>query len=272
MDSNTFEGISQDLGWGTVFGGHVLGQALSAAQFTCHETLTAHSLHAYFLLPGRVNAPIRYVVKNCRDGRSFSTRAVEALQGNQQIFTCMISFQKQEEGLTHQSPMPEVPSPQTLVNEHTLAARIEDSLPKNLRSASRRPRAIEIRPVDPVNPMSPSKKPPRRQVWQRACTDRSLSANMQQCLLAYASDFSFITTALQPHGVSWLTPTIRMASLDHSIWFHRPVNVKDWFLHSMESTNTHGGRGFVRGQVFDLNGQLIASTAQEGVIRVKATD
>lgn len=266
----TFQGESHDLGWGTLFGGHVLGQALSAASNTVPSDRFVHSLHAYFLQTGRVDVPITYTVDPLRNGRSFLARRITARQENAVIFTVTASFHGDEFGFEHQVAPPNFPSPETLVPERELARTVSAALPEKLKKAALAERAIELRPVDPVNPFAPTAREPKRMVWYRANGSVSDVASIHRSLLAYASDFSFITTALQPHGISWLTPGIRMSSLDHSMWFHRPFRMDQWLLHVMESPNAHGARGFVRGQIFDESGNLVASTAQEGVIRLKA--
>ena len=270
LDEYTFRGESHDLGWGSLFGGHVLGQALSAASHTVPPERLVHSLHAYFLQTGRVDTPIEYTVEPLRDGRSFLTRRITASQANTPIFTVTASFHADEFGLEHQVTQPDAPRPGALIPERQLARNVSAALPEKLKKAALGERAIELRPVDPVNPFDPKKRDPKRMVWYRANGPVSGGPSVHRSLLAYASDFSFITTALQPHGVSWLTPGIRMSSLDHSMWFHRPFRMDQWLLHVMESPSAHGARGFVRGQIFDESGNLVASTAQEGVIRLKA--
>jgi acyl-CoA thioesterase II len=270
IDEHTFEGDSEDLGWGTLFGGHVLGQALSAAAQTVPEDRFVHSLHAYFMQAGRVDVPIRYTVERLRDGRSFLTRRITASQGDSPIFCVSASFHGREPGFVHQTQMPKVAPPSALVSELDLARNVRGALPEKLRKAALKPRAIEIRPIDPVNPFEPTVRDPHRNVWYRADGALPNIPWLHHALLAYASDFSFITTALLPHGVSWLTPGIRMSSLDHSMWFHRPIRMDDWLLHRMDSPSAFGGRALVRGQIFNEAGELVASTAQEGVIRLKS--
>lgn len=270
LDADTFLGESEDLGWGSLFGGHVLGQALSAAAQTVPGDRFVHSLHAYFMQTGRVDLPISYSVERLRDGRSFLTRRVTASQDGEPIFSVSASFHGREYGFDHQTEMPTVLEPSKLVSERQLARTIRAKLPAKLKKAALKPRAIELRPIDPVNPFAPTAQQAQRSVWYRADGQLPSTPWLHHALLAYASDFSFITTALLPHGVSWLTPGIRMSSLDHSMWFHRPFKMDEWLLHTMESPSAYGGRGFVRGQVFNEAGELVASTAQEGVIRLKA--
>ena len=263
-----FIGESQDLGWGTIFGGQVLAQSLSAALQSLPSGRAVHSLHAYFLRAGQVDKPISFEVQVVREGRSFSTCQVLAKQENKTIFSLNGSFHGTEPGFDHSATMPDVPSPTNLASQSELARAVASKLPPKIRAAAPKRRAIEIRPVEIDNPFSPIPADPKRSIWYRAAGELNVPPFMHQCLFAYASDFSFLTTALRPHGISWLTPGIKMASLDHSIWFHRPFRMTEWLLHSMESPSAHGARGFVRGQVYNEKGQLVASTAQEGVVRL----
>ena len=267
LEQNLFRGQSQDPGWGTVYGGQVLGQALSAASQTVPEGRFAHSLHGYFLRSGDVNAPIIYDVDCIRDGKSFTTRRVVAIQHGRAIFNLSASFQVVEEGFEHQSQMPEAPPPETLKSERELATRIADKIPEPLRSRLTAERPIEVRQVDPVNPLAPEKRPPHRQVWYRTAEALPDETYVHQCLLAYASDFYFLGTAMFTHGVSPFQPNLQAASLDHSMWFHRPFRMEDWLLYDIDSPSTSGARGLVRGQFFDQQGRLVASTAQEGLMR-----
>jgi acyl-CoA thioesterase-2 len=268
IEENLFRGQSQDLGWGTVFGGQVLGQALSAAVQTVPSDRHVHSLHAYFLRPGDVSRPIVYDVDRIRDGSSFTTRRVVAIQNGHAIFNLSTSFQKDEPGFEHQDPSPEAPEPESLKTEQELAAALGDRLPKRLLERAVAERPFEMRPVDPgPNPLRPKPMPPRRMVWLRTVEQLPDEPALHRYLLAYASDYSFITTALLPHGVSWLTPGMQIASLDHVMWFHQPFRVDEWLLHVIDSPAAHGARGLVRGRVYTRDGRLVASTAQEGLIR-----
>ncbi len=272
IEENLFRGQSQDLGWGTVFGGQVLGQALSAAVRTVPADRHVHSLHAYFLRPGDVNRPIVYEVDRIRDGGSFTTRRVVAIQKGQAIFNLAASFQVVEEGFSHQDAMPQVPPPESLEDEREQIARKLESLPPAMRERAAAERPFELRPVEPVvDPLAPAPLPPVKRIWMRTSGRLSDDPALHRYLLAYASDYSFLTTSLQPHAVSWLTPGMQVASIDHVMWFHRPFRVDDWLLHVMESPAAHGGRGLVRGKVFTRDGQLAASTAQEGLIRMRRT-
>jgi acyl-CoA thioesterase-2 len=268
IEENLFRGQSQDLGWGTVFGGQVLGQALSAAAQTVPAERQAHSLHAYFLRPGDVSKPIVYDVDRIRDGSSFTTRRVVAIQSGHAIFNLAASFQKPEPGFEHADPMPPAPPPDSLPTEQERFATYAARLPRPLRERALGPRPFELRPVDELDdPFLPAPKPPHRLVWLRTAGRLPDNPALHRYLLAYASDYSFLTTALLPHGVSWLTPGMQVASLDHVMWFHRPFRVDEWLLHVIDSPAAAGARGLVRGRVFSQDGRLVASTAQEGLIR-----
>jgi acyl-CoA thioesterase II len=268
--SDVFEGQSQDLGWGNVFGGQVLAQALSAAEQTLTEPgppRDAHSLQAYFLRPGDARAPIRYEVDRTRDGTSFSTRRVVAWQHGKAIFQCAASFQVQETGDEHADDMPAVDGPDGLINERALWQRIAHRLPEPVRTLAIAERPIELRPVDPIDVLDPQKKSSSHAVWLRAAGPLPADAMLHRYLLAYASDFAFLLTALRPHGVAWTDANLQLASIDHCMWFHRPVHIDEWHLHVMHSPSAGGARGFVHGSIFDQQGRLVASTAQEGLMR-----
>jgi acyl-CoA thioesterase II len=270
IEENLFRGQSQDLGWGTVFGGQVLGQALSAATRTLPPERHVHSLHAYFLRPGDVRRPIVYDVDRIRDGGSFTTRRVVAIQNGQPIFNLAASFQKDEPGLEHGEAMPDVPPPESLPDEQTRLAPYLDRLPAFARPRAAAERPIETRPIEPLlDPFAPAVAAARRSLWFRATGKLPDAPWLHASMLAYASDFGFVTTALLPHGVSWLTPGMQIASLDHVMWFHRPFRVDDWLLYVMDSPSAHGARGLARGLVFSRDGRLVATCAQEGLIRVR---
>jgi acyl-CoA thioesterase-2 len=270
IEENLFRGQSQDLGWGRLFGGQVLGQALSACVQTVPPERHVHSLHSYFLRPGDVRRPIVYQVDRIRDGSSFTTRRVVAIQGGHAIFNLAASFQKQEEGFAHQDPMPSAPPPESLLSEQQLAAKFLERLPSALRERALAERPFELRPVQISDPLSPMAQPPRRDVWLRTVDKLPDNPALHHYLLAYASDHAFIGTALMPHAVSFWTPAMQIASLDHVMWFHQPFRVDQWLLHAMESPVSHGARGLVRGRIFSAEGRLVASTAQEGLIRQRA--
>lgn len=272
IEENLFRGQSQDLGWGTVFGGQVLGQSLSAAVQTVPSDRLVHSMHAYFLRPGDVSRPIVYDVDRIRDGGTFTTRRVRAIQNGSPIFHMSASFQTLEEGFSHQDEMPEVPPPESLPTEQARIAPRAHLLPPKLRERALAVRPFELRAVDEDDQdlVVPASKPPRRMVWLRTI-DRLPDDPALHCyLLAYASDYSFLTTALLPHRVTWLTPGMQVASLDHAMWFHEPFRVDEWLLHVIDSPAARGARGLVRGRVFTRDGRLVASTAQEGLIRKRA--
>jgi acyl-CoA thioesterase-2 len=272
IEVNIFRGQSRSLGTKRVFGGQVLAQALVAAGRTVEEDRHAHSLHAYFILPGDVEAPIVYQVDRLRDGGSFTTRRVTAVQHGRPIFNAAISFHKTEEGLEHQAPMPAgVPGPDDLPSEVELARRVKHLFPDPLKDVYTTERPIEWRPVDPVNPFAPEKRePPVHHVWIRAVDAVPGGLILQQAVLAYASDYGLLGAALLPHGRSFLPPTMQAASLDHALWFHRPFDVHEWLLYTMEGPNASGALGFTRGTLHTRDGRLVASVAQEGLIRVIA--
>lgn len=268
IEENLFRGQSQDLGWGTVFGGQVLGQALSAAAQTVPAERRVHSMHAYFLRPGDVTKPIVYDVDRIRDGTSFTTRRVVAIQNGKAIFNLAASFQKEEPGFEHQMAMPEAAPPESFKTDQERFAAIANRLPSFARERAVAERPIELRVVEPEDDLfHPQKRPPNRMVWLRASAPLPDDPALHAYLLAYASDFSFVTTALLPHGVSWLTPGMQIASIDHVMWFHRPLRVDDWLLYVMDSPEAYGARGLARGLLFSKDGRLVASCAQEGLIR-----
>ena len=268
IEVNLFRGQSQNLGWGTVYGGQVLGQALSAAVQTVPTERAVHSLHGYFLRPGAVDKPIIYEVDRIRDGGTFTTRRVVAIQNGEAIFSLAASFQIEEPGFEHQDEMPEVPEPLQVPTQQELAAAYADQLPEFLRSQALAERPFEMRQIEaPNHPTRPEPRPPTRMFWLKATGTLPLDPALHRYLLAYASDFAFLTTAMLPHGVSWLSRGMQVASLDHSMWFHEDVRVDEWLLHVVDSPKAHGGRGLVRGRVFTHDGRLVASTAQEGLIR-----
>jgi acyl-CoA thioesterase-2 len=267
IEENLFRGASQDLGWGQVFGGQVLGQALSAATQTVPTGRVVHSMQAYFLRPGAVDKPIVYDVDRSRDGQSFTTRRVVAIQNGKPIFHLGASFQTDEPGFEHASSMPVVTPPEELQNEMQLLQKHLPRIPEAMHARILNERPIEIRPVDPTDLFQPQKKEPHHAVWLRAAGALPDDDGLHRFLLAYCSDFGFITTALRPHGATWVDPRLQTASIDHVMWFHRPFRLDDWLLHVIDSPSASGSRGFVRGSVFDRQGRLVASTAQEGLIR-----
>jgi len=267
LEENLFRGQSQDLGWGTVFGGQVLGQALTAALRTVLPERHVHSLHAYFLRPGDVKAPIVYDVDRIRDGGSFTTRRVVAIQHGEAIFNLAASFQKPEVGLEHQDTMPSVGGPETFPTDQQRYQKHLARMPELLRAKVLAERPFEMRASDDEDPLAPAKGEPNRSVWFRTMHALPDDPAVHTALLAYASDYSFLTTALRPHSVGWLTPGMQVASIDHVMWFHQPFRADDWLLHDIDSPVARGGRGLVRGSVYSRDGRLVASTAQEGLIR-----
>jgi acyl-CoA thioesterase II len=267
LEVNLFRGASRDIGSAQVFGGQVLGQALTAASRTVEERIV-HSLHAYFLRRGDFNAPIVYEVDRSRDGHSFSNRRVIAIQHGEQIFNMTASFQVVEEGLEHQFEMPTVPPPEQLPDlADVLRPRIAE-LPERVQRMLAKPRPFEFRMVQSPFPDRKSKPAPERQVWFRLPERIPDGEALHRHLLAYVSDYYLLDTAVLPHGMSYLTAKAIMASIDHAVWFHRPLRVDDWLLYALDSPSASGARGFGRGSVFSRDGRLVASTAQEGLVRV----
>ena len=267
IETNIFRGDSRDIGSPQVFGGQVLGQALSAAQHTV-EGRVAHSLHAYFLRRGDMGAPIVYEVDRARDGGSFSNRRVVAIQHGRPILNLAASFQEPEEGLAHQDTMPNVPPPEGLKDLTHLAADVLDKIPVKLRRFMTDQRPFEFRPVEQRSYDEPVKQAPVKHVWVRAVDKVPDDLALHQNLMAYVSDFELLTTSTLPHALPFTRGRVMLASLDHALWFHREFRMDEWLLYSMESPNAFGARGYARGQFFARDGRLIASTTQEGLVRV----
>ena len=267
IEDNIFRGESRDIGTPRVFGGQVLAQSLLAATHTVDDLRKPHSMHAYFLRAGDVNAPIIYEVDHSRDGRSFTTRRVVAIQHGRPIFTMATSFQRPEQGLEHQKSAPDVPDPDTLGPASPLSAEVLGKIPVKLRRWFLQEGPFEFRSVQPFNPINPGIQAPARQVWFKCRGALPDGDDLHRVLLAYASDFQLIGTASLPHDVSFLSGKLMLASLDHAMWFHRPCRVDDWLLYACDSPSASGGRGLSRGSIFDRAGNLVASTAQEGVMR-----
>jgi acyl-CoA thioesterase II len=267
LEQGLFRGQSEHIGLPQVYGGQVIGQALSAARYTVDETRTAHSFHSYFLHPGDPLKPIIYDVENLRDGRSLSTRRVKAIQNGRPIFYLTASYHGDTPGFEHQNTMPIVPSPETLSSETELASQVTHLLPEPLRQMLCGEKAIEVRPVNVINPLMPDKREPKQHLWIKANGTLPDNQLIHQYLLAYASDWGFLTTAMFPHGVSLMTPNFQVATIDHSIWFHRPFKMDDWLLFAIESPTASNTRGLVRGEIYNRQGVLVASAVQEGVMR-----
>ena len=233
------------------------------------EDRNCHSLHAYFLRPGDPKTPIVYEVDRSRDGHSFSARRVVAIQNGVPIFTMSASFDRAEAGLEHQSAMPDVPAPESLKTEQQWRSEIVTQLPEPVRTWFMRVRPIEIRPVDPANRFEKGRHPPRQVVWFRATGPMPDAPALHQCVLAYASDMTLLDTSLLPHGYTLFSNALQLASLDHAMWFHRPFRADEWMLYVQESPSASGSRGFNRGEVFRRDGALVASVAQEGLVRLR---
>jgi acyl-CoA thioesterase II len=268
LEDNLYRGQSRDIGTRYVFGGQVLGQALSAAQLTVDPGRAVHSLHAYFLRAGDIEHPIVYDVDRTRDGGSFSVRRVTAIQHGKPIFVLASSFQIPESGAEHQLSPPDVPKPEDLPDPEPLNPDTLAQLPPKMQRWLTRRGPFEFRPVYPRNELNPTKRPPYQQVWFRLSGELPDSPALHQALLAYASDFHLIGTTTFPAGISYLQPNVQMASLDHAMWFHRPFRADEWLLYSCDSPSAQGSRGLARGSIYSHDGRLVASTAQEGLIRV----
>jgi acyl-CoA thioesterase II len=263
LEKNLFRGLSPQVGWQRVFGGQVIAQALMAACRTV-EGRKPHSLHAYFLLPGDPKVPIIYEVDRIRDGRSFTTRRVVAIQHGAAIFALSASFHADEPGLSHQMPMPDVPMPEDLPDLRQTTA---PHMPEAVRAYYARERPIEIRPVEFERYTKRNPMPPRFHVWIRAAQALPDDLTLHQCILAYASDMTLLDSCLIAHGRTVFDPTIQAASLDHALWFHRPFRADEWLLYAQDSPSSSGALGFSRGLIFNRQGELVASVAQEGLVR-----
>ncbi len=267
LEQGLFRGQSEHLGLPQVYGGQVIGQSLSAAKETVDSLRHVHSFHSYFLLPGDPEKPIIYDVEKLRDGKSFSTRRVKAIQNGRPIFYLTASYQAEEAGFDHQSTMPNVVGPEGLATEKELVQSIAQYLPKKAVETFGRDRPIEVRPVTVVNPLKPKAADPKQYLWIKANGEMPNDPRIHQYVLAYASDWGFLVTALQPHGVTLLTPKMQVATIDHSMWFHRPFRLDEWLLYVIESPSASGARGLVRGEIYNQKGELVASAVQEGLMR-----
>lgn len=271
LEENLYRGTSKDVGSKSVFGGQVLAQALRAASSTVPLDRVAHSLHGYFILPGDIDAPIVFSVDRVRDGGSFTTRSVTAIQHGRAIFSLLASFQLKQEGFDHQIKMPDVAKPDELFSDRELFAKAEAMMPEKLKKVLGRERPIIFKPTVIPNLFNPQKEPPYSNVWFKANGEMSDDLALHQSVLAYASDYNLLTTALKPHGVSYGTKNLQMASIDHAMWFFRDFRVDDWLLYSVESPSASNARGFCRGNIFNQDGILVASVVQEGLIRRKVS-
>jgi acyl-CoA thioesterase-2 len=269
VEDRIFRGESRDLGGERVFGGQVLGQALTAASYTV-QGRNVHSLHAYFLVAGDVDAPIVYEVEVARDGKSFSNRRVVAIQHGQPIFNMTASFQVPEEGLEHAASMPQVPGPEGLADVRELPPAVLEKVPEKMRRFLTHERPFEFRPVEPIHVITPPRAAPARHIWVKTIDRLPDDADLHRNVLAYVSDYQLVSTATLPHGIHFAEGNVQLASLDHAMWFHRPFRADEWLLYAMESPNASGGRGLALGKFFTSDGALVASTAQEGVVRIWA--
>lgn len=266
LEVNLFRGQSPQTGWQRVFGGQVVGQALVAATRTV-EGRFPHSLHGYFMRPGDPAAPIIYEVDRIRDGRSFVTRRVNAIQHGQAIFSMAASYHLDEEGYAHQMEMPDVPRPSDLPDEKVLKEQMMPTMPVAIRSYFERERPIELRHCDPLRYVDGKPRPPQQSVWIRTTAPLPDDPAIHQCVLAYASDMTLLDAALVAHGSTVFSGEIQAASLDHALWFHRPFRADQWLLYTQDSPFAGGARGFTRGRIYTESGELVASVAQEGLIR-----
>jgi acyl-CoA thioesterase-2 len=267
IEKGIYRGQSQDLGFRALFGGQVMGQALSAAQETVGADRLVHSLHSYFLRAGDAKKPVVYEVEDIRNGASFSTRRIKAIQNGKAIFYMTASFQCPEEGFDHQDVMPTVPNPDNLPSYNDFILKHQDAFPRAVREKYLAEKPIEIRPVQQYNWLQPEKTDSNYQIWLKTNGSLPDDLRIHSCMLAYASDFHFLPTALLPHGTSHLLPNFQIATIDHAMWFHRPFRFDEWLLYCIDSPTASNGRGLVRGQIFNRQGELVASTMQEGVIR-----
>lgn len=271
LEHNLYRGRSPQVGWQRVFGGQVIGQALVAAQRTVVADRFVHSLHCYFMRPGDPSVPIIYEVDRIRDGGSFTTRRVVAIQHGHAIFSLEASFQREEKGLEHQMDnVLDVPEPETLKSQTELIEMMGDNVPEAIRKFWARERPLEIKPVMFEHYTTRKKLAPQQNVWVRTTGEVPDDRPLQTAILAYLSDMTLLDTSTFAHGRNGFDPEIQMASLDHSMWFHRPHKLDDWLLYTMDSPNSIGARGLSRGFLYGRDGQLIASVAQEGLIRIKS--
>ncbi len=266
IEENIYRGQNYKAPWKRVFGGQVLAQALHACQRTVPEERLVHSMHAYFILAGDIGQPIIYDVDRIRDGGSFSTRRVVAIQKGTPIFSMGASFQEVHDGLDHQISMPNVPSPDVLVSDEKLAEVFKEAAPEVYRSLTF-PRPLEFRPVEQLNPLSGTEYAPMRHVWLKANGPMPDDLRLHQAVLAYASDYNLLTTATLPHWNQVKPNELFLASLDHGMWFHRNFRIDEWLLYALDSPSASNERGFTRGNIFNQEGQLVASVVQEGLIR-----
>ncbi|MEQ8557689.1 MAG: acyl-CoA thioesterase II [Henriciella sp.] len=250
-----------------VYGGQVIAQALAAAYRTVDEDRACHSLHAYFIRPGDPKRPIIFEVDRSRDGGSFTTRRVVAIQHGQQILNMSASFHVHEDGWDHQHKMPETKQPEELKSHEDFREMFKDRIPEDMRKHWDRPRPFEMKEISGINPFDPKPKSDVNQVWFRTTREIDVPPAMHHCMIAWASDMNLLGSSLRPHGLHWMNPKLMTASLDHTIWFHAPIRADQWLLYAMDSPKAGNGRSFNRGSIFTREGKLVASTAQEGLMR-----
>ncbi|BAP13945.1 MAG: palmitoyl-CoA hydrolase [Alcanivorax borkumensis] len=272
LENNLFRGQSEANGQRSVFGGLVAGQALLAASRTVDDARPVHSLHAYFLRPGDFNVPIVYYVDRIRDGKSFTTRRVDAIQHGRPIFSLAASYQVAEEGVSHQSVMPDVPGPEGLENDEGIRMKLVDRLPEQFRKDFLTDRPVEFRPVTPKDSISSEPQDPVREVWFRVVDRVDANPMTQRALLAYCSDFGLMGTAMLPHGMNFWQPNVQCASIDHAMWFHNDFRIDEWLLYRSDSPFSGGSRGLNFGSIYRQDGTLVASVAQEGLMRLHPSD
>jgi len=269
LDVDLYRSQHKNEGWMRVYGGQVLSQALLSASRTVPDDRQPHSLHSYFMRPGDLDHPIIFMVERLRDGKSFNTRRVSAMQHGEVILNLAASFQVAEEGLSHQSEMPAVPPPEQCLTRKELAEKYRDSMSAEMLARFSRPFAIDLRQVEPENFLRPDKRPPQRSVWLKLNAELPDNYPWHAHILAYASDMTILETSLRPHAMSLFSNKLQVASLDHAMWFHRPFRADEWLLYVQDSPSSAAGRGFSRGSIYRQNGELAISVAQEGLIRVR---
>lgn len=272
LDKNLYRGVSSPVGSNRVFGGQVLAQSLIAAMRTVPEDRVLHSIHSYFILSGDLEVPIIFQVEQVRDGGSFSSRRVRAVQHGKVIFVMAASFQLRQDGFDHQITMPNISTPDQLVSWEEIVTKFGDQLPENYKRFLNLDRPIEFRPVELINPALPGKSQPFRHVWMKAKGLMPDDIRTHQSVLAYTSDYNLLTTALLPHGNAASLSNVQLASLDHAMWFHRDFRMDEWLLYAIDSPSASNARGFTRGNIFDKEGRLVASVVQEGLVRIRKKD
>ncbi len=272
IEDNIFRGHGRASGQSAIFGGLVAAQALMAAARTVPAERPVHSLHAYFLRPGDFSVPIVYDVERIRDGKSFTTRRVRAVQHGRAIFSLAASFQIREEGVEHQADMPDVPGPEGLPTDHEQREAFAHRIPEQFREAFLRERPVEVRAIQPANPFEAEPQEPVRQAWFRVADQIQVDEAMRRAILSFASDFGLLGTAMLPHGVNFFQPHVQSASIDHAMWFHADFDPHDWLLFHSHSPFAGGARGLNFGSIYRSDGTVVASVAQEGLIRLRPTE